>query len=266
VCFVSLFSAMILFVVGILFGVQVNDRYWLPRPDQNFLSWGFGFMVISMICALVAGILLFKAAWDCYNALLQKEDDYTRRALEMSAAGIELGPYPPNGGDSGIVPPGFLNPHPGNVGKPLLEKESVGPSHKPPKYFDDQPSLSPTGGLSIPASEEKEGLIHKMPSDMWSPVKPEPERSFGRDPTPFGMAAAPPYSAGSFGRGFDPARDFDDGFGAKSFDQPSAFGGAAGKSFDQPPKYGKSFDRNFERRYSDSSDEDTGPTKPERQY
>jgi hypothetical protein len=42
---------MVLFVGGIVFGYWVNDRYWLPRPDQNWLSWGFGFMVISMLCS-----------------------------------------------------------------------------------------------------------------------------------------------------------------------------------------------------------------------
>jgi hypothetical protein len=255
---------MILFVVGIVFGYQVNDRYWLPRPDQNYLSWGFGFMVISMICALAAGILLFKAAWDCYNMLLQKEDDYCQRALDMSAGGMELSTYPPDG--SNLVPPGFLPRQPdyGDSfgGKPLLEKESLGPQQSyekmPPKYFDEQPSLSPTGAMSIPTSEEKVALMPKMKDpDMWSPVKPEPERSYGRD--------LPPYSALPFGRGFEPPRDFDDGFGAKSFDQPSAYG-AAGKSFDQPNKYGKSFDRNFERQYSDDSDDGNGPAKPERQY
>ena len=77
--YVVCFEAMVLFVVGILFGYQVNDRYWLPRPDQNFLSWGFGFMVISMIVSLAAGVLLFKAAWATYqvNNPIQSTVPYT---------------------------------------------------------------------------------------------------------------------------------------------------------------------------------------------
>ena len=259
------FVAMILFVVGILFGYQVNDRYWLPRPDQNFLSWGFGFMVISMICSLFAGTLLFKSAYDCYQQLLHKEDDYTRRALEMSAAGIELSTYPTNEDELTLVRPGFSEmPPPGYGGsfvKPSLP-EKDGYEKRPPSYFNDQPSMSPTGGASFPTSDEKVAL---MPPDMWSPIKPEPERRFGRDPAPAPIVGAEP-GAGSR-RDFD-ARDLDADLGGKSFEvQPLAYGG---KSYEQPSKYGKSFDRNYERRYSDSSfndaEEDIGPSKPERQY
>lgn len=254
--------SMILFVVGILFGYQVNDRYWLPRPDQNFLSWGFGFMVISMICSLFAGLLLFKSAYDCYQLLLHKEDDYTRRALEMSA-GIELSSYPTNEDEMTLVRPGFSEmPPPGYGGsfvKPSLpEKDNY--EKRPPSYFNDQPSLSPTGGASFPTSDEKVAL---MPPDMWSPVKPEPEKRFERDPAPF-VGAEP----GAGFRGDFDAKDLDVDVGGKSFElQPLAYGG---KSYEQPSKYGKSFDRNYERRYSDSSfndhEEDIGPSKPERQY
>jgi hypothetical protein len=86
---------MISFVVAILFGVQTNDRYWLPRPDQNFLSWGFGFLIISAIFALIAGIILFREAQKTYDALLLKEDEYTKAALEMSAYPLQQQPYPP---------------------------------------------------------------------------------------------------------------------------------------------------------------------------
>jgi hypothetical protein len=269
---------MVLFVVGIVFGVQVNDRYWLPRPDQNYLSWGFGFMVISMICSLAAGVLLFKSAWDCYQELLRKEDDYTQKALEMSAAGLELSSFPGAEDTFALVPPGFSHMPP-SYAQPLSEGDGAVPVKygtkagipPPPDYYTMQSSLSPTGGASIPTSEEKAALVTKPKEQpMWSPVKSDAEVSFGaREPASFSspVGAEGPRDAGTFGRGgFDPLRDFD-GFGGKSYDQPSAYGG---KSFDQPSKFGKSYDRNFERRYSDESfndpEEDTGPSKPERQY
>jgi len=263
-------ATMILFVVGILFGWQVNDRYWLPRPDQNYLSWGFGFMVISMIFALVTGILLFKAAWDCYKELLDREDEYTRQALEMSAAGVELSAYP-NEDELALVHPGFSNSAPGFGGSfgrqqqpPPPEKDMADlpaygqkPSYgRPPSYTIGPPSLSPT---SIPTSEEKVALMPKSQDpDMWAPVKPVPEKSY--DPPDFGAAAAPGP------RGFDSGLGQPAPFAAFGYDQPAGFGG---KSYEQPPKYGKSYDKNYERRYSDSSfnEEDSiGPAKPERQY
>lgn len=91
---------MISFVVAVVFGVQTNDRYWLPRPDQNYLSWGFGFLIISAIMTLVAGICLFMEAQKTYNLLLEKEDEYTKAALEVSTYPLEPASYPP-GYDSG---------------------------------------------------------------------------------------------------------------------------------------------------------------------
>ena len=87
---------MITFVVGILFGVKCNDRYWLPRPDQNFLSWGFGFLIICGICSCIAGICLFMEAQRTYNELLLKEDEYTKQALEMSTYQLEPLNNPPS--------------------------------------------------------------------------------------------------------------------------------------------------------------------------
>jgi len=86
---------MISFVVAIVFGVQCNDRYWLPRPDQNFLSWGFGFLIISAIFALASGVCLFMEGQKTYDALLRKEDEYTKAALEMSTYPLEQSSYPP---------------------------------------------------------------------------------------------------------------------------------------------------------------------------
>jgi hypothetical protein len=90
-----LLVSMVSLVVAILFGVQTNDRYWMPRPDQNYLSWGFGFLIINAIFALASGVVLFMEGQNTYNALLRKEDEYTRAALEMSAYPLQEPPYPP---------------------------------------------------------------------------------------------------------------------------------------------------------------------------
>ena len=258
--------AMVLFVVGILFGYQVNDRYWLPRPDQNYLSWGFGFMVISMICTLAAGVLLFKAAWVTYQELLRREDEYTKQALEMSAAGIELGTYPDDN-QLALVHPGFSSGPPGfsaSFGRPIPPPEND-PSRvpdfppkqplAPPSYSDVNPSLSPS---SQPTSDDKVALMSKpREPDMWAPVPAGASAGYDQ--------GLPEPSPGMYGRGFD-VKDLD-GYG-KSFDQPSvAYGG---KSYEQPSRFGKSYDRNYEKHFSDTSfndpNDDSGPVKPERHY
>ncbi|PAA62667.1 hypothetical protein BOX15_Mlig023171g1 [Macrostomum lignano] len=40
-------AALFLLVGLIVFGVKVDDRDWMPRPDHNHLSWSFAFAVLS---------------------------------------------------------------------------------------------------------------------------------------------------------------------------------------------------------------------------
>lgn len=132
---------MIAFVVAIIFGVQSNDRYWLPRPDQNYLSWGFGFLIISAIMALAAGICLFMEAQRTYKALLQKEDEYMKAALEASTYPLESA-YPPayeSGAEYGPASygPASYGPDPNKY----APEENYGPSgaaYSQPTY--DMPS------------------------------------------------------------------------------------------------------------------------------
>ena len=48
----------------IVFGVKKEDRGWMPRPDQNYLSWGYGLACISGFFSLFAAGLFFKASRD----------------------------------------------------------------------------------------------------------------------------------------------------------------------------------------------------------
>ena len=56
----------------ILFGVKKEDRGWMPRPDQNYLSWGYGSFVICIIFTLISALLLLMAGRNVRNEL--KED------------------------------------------------------------------------------------------------------------------------------------------------------------------------------------------------
>lgn len=52
-----------------LFGIKSDvDRQWFPRPDQNYLSWSFGLVVVSGFFAIFAAMcLLFdslRIKWD----------------------------------------------------------------------------------------------------------------------------------------------------------------------------------------------------------
>lgn len=70
--FVYFFVVLVGFIQMILFGVKKEDRGWMPRPDQNYLSWAYGFFVISIIFTLISGFLLLMAGRNVRNEL--KED------------------------------------------------------------------------------------------------------------------------------------------------------------------------------------------------
>lgn len=98
-------DAMISFVCALVFGVMCQDWAWMPRPDMNFLSWGFGFYIISGIIAAVAGIAYFMESSKVYDELLRREDDEFKATLEMSGyipqAPSTYGSYPPFYGPQG---------------------------------------------------------------------------------------------------------------------------------------------------------------------
>lgn len=237
---------MISFVVGVLFGVQVNDRYWMPRPDQNYLSWGFGFLIISGIFTTFSGICLFLAAWDTYNKLLKKEDEYTKLAMEMSMYQMDQATRPLIGPDE----PEYVD------GRPSYPK--VVPmgyvSERPPSYT--QPSYSHASYAPV-ASED----THPF-SGRTSDVK---ETSYC---TASAVAAAATTSAD-----WPLLKPSSTSFEPESTGNVLPDSSAFAKSYDQSGRLaqmGKSYEKSYERRYSDSSfnDPQLDPfdPKPERQY
>lgn len=59
-------NSVLMFTSGVLLGISVTifglksdvDRQWLPRPDQNFLSWSFGMAVVAAFFAIFSGMCL----------------------------------------------------------------------------------------------------------------------------------------------------------------------------------------------------------------
>ena len=53
---------MITFICATVFAQMCQDWQWMPRPDMNFLSWGYGFFIISGIASIGAGVCFYLEA------------------------------------------------------------------------------------------------------------------------------------------------------------------------------------------------------------
>uniref|UniRef100_A0A5K3FT51 PMP-22/EMP/MP20/Claudin tight junction n=2 Tax=Mesocestoides corti TaxID=53468 RepID=A0A5K3FT51_MESCO len=58
VCGLQIFTGVLLSISLIVFGVNSQDRRWMQRPDQNFLSWSYGFLILATICSFIAAAFL----------------------------------------------------------------------------------------------------------------------------------------------------------------------------------------------------------------
>jgi len=132
-----------------VFGVQCNDRYWMPRPDQNFLSWGFGFLIISAIFAMVSGIALFWEGQRTYDALLHKEDEYTKAALALSTYPVAQASYPP------VYAPQY---GPSYAAEPNYGPAGFGPNYGPAGFG---PNYGPSNGPSTGPSNSSHPSYEK---------------------------------------------------------------------------------------------------------
>ncbi|KAF7255920.1 hypothetical protein EG68_07291 [Paragonimus skrjabini miyazakii] len=55
----QLFIGVLLTICAFIFGIKTQDRSWMPRPDQNFLSWSFGFIILAAISSFIAAGFLY---------------------------------------------------------------------------------------------------------------------------------------------------------------------------------------------------------------
>lgn len=71
-----LFLPVVLILIqAIIFGIKKEDRQWVPRPDQNYLSWAYGFFIISAFFTLFSAITLVMASRDFKKELKQDYPD-----------------------------------------------------------------------------------------------------------------------------------------------------------------------------------------------
>lgn len=87
---IMMFLSALLTAISItIFGIKSDvDRQWFPRPDQNYLSWSFGLMVVSGFFAVFAAMcLLFdslRIKWeeDKQNRLQRGYTDYKMKPVQ----------------------------------------------------------------------------------------------------------------------------------------------------------------------------------------
>lgn len=58
----SFLPVILILIQAIIFGIKKEDRQWVPRPDQNYLSWAYGFFIISAFFTLFSAITLLLAS------------------------------------------------------------------------------------------------------------------------------------------------------------------------------------------------------------
>ncbi|KAL8560823.1 hypothetical protein ACOMHN_032935 [Nucella lapillus] len=66
---VMLFALACILVVLVVFGVQKEDRQWVPRPDMNYLSWSYGLCCLSGLASLFAAVALYKGSREADDEL-----------------------------------------------------------------------------------------------------------------------------------------------------------------------------------------------------
>ena len=84
------------FISCVIFGYMSQDREWMPRPDQNSLSWAFAFFVLSCFSSIVAAFSLSQSG-------VKEVHDYRKKVdlnLQM------MGSYPPPQNYPGALYPG----------------------------------------------------------------------------------------------------------------------------------------------------------------
>ncbi|CAL8082944.1 unnamed protein product [Calicophoron daubneyi] len=69
----QLFTGVLLTVSVLIFGIKCEDRMWMIRPDQNFLSWSFGFAILAALSSFIAAGFLYCVSYTDRAALEEVE-------------------------------------------------------------------------------------------------------------------------------------------------------------------------------------------------
>ncbi|ELT92572.1 hypothetical protein CAPTEDRAFT_167369 [Capitella teleta] len=130
---------MFTIIIGTVFAVECQDRNWMPRPDLFFLSWGFGFYIISGIMSLFSGIAFFYEAWKVYKELLEREMEFTHAALQMSGYPMTNQSQAYSYGQPSYGQPSYGEP---SYGRPSIASQgSYGGQSYEQKSYATQPSF-----------------------------------------------------------------------------------------------------------------------------
>jgi hypothetical protein len=82
-------SAMFTLIGAATYGVMCQDWQWMPRPDWNFLSWGYGFYIIHGLVAIASAISFFVESKKVYDKLQAMEDE-----MAMQMQSFQMSAYP----------------------------------------------------------------------------------------------------------------------------------------------------------------------------
>ncbi|CAH8573165.1 unnamed protein product [Heterobilharzia americana] len=108
----EVFIALLLTISILLFGISSQSRIWMPRPDQYFLSWSFGFIILAAICSYISAGFLYcvsytdRAAQEEVEKYEAVETNYGMPSMlsgRIGSGGLYSGALSAIGGAGGVV-------------------------------------------------------------------------------------------------------------------------------------------------------------------
>jgi len=93
--FLSYISGFLVFIVSLVFAEMSRQENYFPRPWMNYLSWSYGFNVMSGFCSSFGGICLF------IMAMILKEKLFTESPPKLR----HEDQYKPSSHGSGSIAP-----------------------------------------------------------------------------------------------------------------------------------------------------------------
>nr|VZI24292.1 unnamed protein product [Spirometra erinaceieuropaei] len=136
---IQIFVGVLLTAVIITFGIQSQDRQWMQRPDQNFLSWSYGFLILATICSFIsAGFLHCVSYTD--RAAQEEVEFFEATEGQMGLRSTIMGSYMP-GRASTMFSRSLYGVPPSGVGGVVVNVPSTG--DKPSQVLELGTDLRP---------------------------------------------------------------------------------------------------------------------------
>lgn len=163
-------ATMVMTIAVAVYGSMCGDRQWMPRPDLNFMSWGYGFAIIYGMFALASGVCFFLEARKAFDELMRRDEEYTRAVLEMSHATFPMG-----GASYGA--PSYAPSYPDYQSQPSYSDEKKPPPPQQPSY-STQPSYGGQSGYGGYGSEKAGGYAPEPGHQPQQQVGYAPEQGY----------------------------------------------------------------------------------------